>query len=94
MQNSWFSQIKSDIFISHSHRDLDTALVLIGWLWEGFDTVSSVTSLGTTHDISNNLAVIYQFNRSLGLVFNLSSDNSIKPFTENRMLNRYVEPST
>lgn len=61
---------------------------------EGFDTVYSGTSLGTSHYIRNNLAVNYQFNRSLGLGFNLSLDNAIKPFTENRMLNRYVKPST
>lgn len=61
---------------------------------EGFDTVYSGTSLGTSHYIRNNLAVNYQLNRSLGLGFNLSLDNAIKPFTENRMLNRYVKPST
>lgn len=61
---------------------------------EGFDTVYSGTSLGTSHYIRNNLAVNYQFNRSLGLGFNLSLDNAIKPFTENRRLNRYVKPST
>jgi hypothetical protein len=61
---------------------------------EGFDTVYSGTSLGTSHYIRNNLAVNYQLNRSLGLDFNFSLDNAIKPFTENRMLNRYVKPST
>lgn len=61
---------------------------------EGFDTVYSGTSLGTSHYIRNNLAVNYRFKRSLGLGFNLSLDNAIKPFTENRMLNRYVKPST
>lgn len=61
---------------------------------EGFDTVYSGTSLGTSHSIRNNLALNYQFNRSLGLGFNLSLDNAIKPFTENRRLNRYVKPST
>jgi hypothetical protein len=61
---------------------------------ESFDTVYSGTSLGTSHYIRNNLAVNYQLNRSLGLGFNLSLDNAIKPFTENRRLNRYVKPST
>jgi hypothetical protein len=31
---NWFPQIKADIFISHSHKDLKTALKLAGWLYE------------------------------------------------------------
>ncbi len=44
IQDSWFPQIDADVFISHSHRDLDTALVLSAWLWENFELTSFVDS--------------------------------------------------
>ena len=36
MQNDWFPQIESDIFISHSHNDYEKAITLAGWLNETF----------------------------------------------------------
>ncbi len=36
LQEHWFPQIKADVFISHSHKDRDTALGLAGWLSESF----------------------------------------------------------
>lgn len=32
IQNSWFPQIKADIFISHSHEDEKKVIALAGWL--------------------------------------------------------------
>lgn len=32
MQNSWFPQIKADVFLSHSHNDKEKAIALAGWL--------------------------------------------------------------
>ena len=32
MQNDWFPQVETDVFISHSHYDLDTAIKLAGYL--------------------------------------------------------------
>lgn len=37
LQEHWFPQIKTDIFLSHSHRDESIAIGLAGWLKEQFD---------------------------------------------------------
>lgn len=36
MQSNWFPTIKADIFLSHSHKDLDLAITLAGWLKDIF----------------------------------------------------------
>lgn len=36
MREDWFPQINASIFISHSHDDLDLAIVLAGWLIRNF----------------------------------------------------------
>jgi hypothetical protein len=36
LQEHWFPQIKADVFISHSHRDRDVAMMLAGWLSTSF----------------------------------------------------------
>jgi len=36
MQSNWFPLIAADIFISHSHLDVDLALTAAGWLSERF----------------------------------------------------------
>lgn len=36
IQDSWFPQVRADIFLSHSHRDDDDILMLAGWLHETF----------------------------------------------------------
>lgn len=37
LQNHWFPQINADVFISHSHKDLEKAITLAGWLKGVFD---------------------------------------------------------
>lgn len=44
MQSNWFPQIKSDIFISHSHRDEKQAITLAGWLYETFKIKAFIDS--------------------------------------------------
>lgn len=41
---NWFPQIEADVFISHSHKDFDTALILAGWLKETQGIVSFIDS--------------------------------------------------
>lgn len=36
IQNAWFPEVKADIFISHSHKDIDLAESLAGWLHTRF----------------------------------------------------------
>ncbi len=36
LQELWFPQTKSNIFISHSHKDEKLAIQLAGWLWDNF----------------------------------------------------------
>ena len=36
IQNEWFPQVEADVFISHSHNDIELACALAGWLYEKF----------------------------------------------------------
>lgn len=36
IQNTWFPELKADIFISHSHKDIVLAEGLAGWLYKTF----------------------------------------------------------
>lgn len=36
LQDDWFPQVEADIFISHSHKDIDLAQGLAGWLNQTF----------------------------------------------------------
>lgn len=44
MQNSWFPQIRADVFISHSHNDKEKAIALAGWLKQTFDLDAFIDS--------------------------------------------------
>jgi len=37
IQDDWFPEIEADIFISHSHKDIDLAIGLAGWLYTTFE---------------------------------------------------------
>lgn len=37
LQNDWFPKVEADIFISHSHKDIELAQGLAGWLNETFN---------------------------------------------------------
>lgn len=44
IMNDWFSQVKVDVFISHSHRDLKSVHALSGWLYQTFGLTSFIDS--------------------------------------------------
>lgn len=44
IQETWFPQIKSDIFLSHSHNDERMAIALAGWLWNTFGLKTFIDS--------------------------------------------------
>lgn len=53
MQNEWFPQVEADVFISHSHKDKNLAIVLAGWLQTHFHLTSFIDS--TIWGYSNRL---------------------------------------
>ena len=42
IMDDWFGQVKSDVFISHSHRDDEDVHGLSGWLYQNFGLVSFI----------------------------------------------------
>lgn len=44
LTESWFPLISSDIFISHSHKDLNTALLIAGFLYKTQNIISFIDS--------------------------------------------------
>lgn len=44
IQKSWFPEIEADVFISHSHKNIDTAIALAGWLWGNFKLKTFIDS--------------------------------------------------
>lgn len=53
MSNDWFSPVKADIFISHSHQDEALALSLSKWIHENFSLTSFIDS--STWGYADNL---------------------------------------
>ena len=44
MQSNWFPQINADVFISHSHRDEELAIIFAGWIYEAFGLTAFIDS--------------------------------------------------
>lgn len=44
IRESWFPQVKADVFLSHSHQDEEEVLLLAGWLKEKFGLNAFVDS--------------------------------------------------
>ncbi len=65
LQDNWFPNINADIFISHSHKDLDNAYILAGWLKEQFDIVSFIDSCiwGNYADILKQIDKTHCYNK-------------------------------
>lgn len=45
IQDNWFPEIEADVFISHSHKNIDQALGLAGWLESRFNLTAFVDSV-------------------------------------------------
>lgn len=67
MQNNWFPQIETDIFISHSHRDKKLAICLAGWLFQTFKIKSFIDSCvwGYSDDLLKIIDEKYCYNEYL-----------------------------
>ena len=44
LKEHWFSIKKADVFLSHSHKDLDNVICFAGWLYEEFRLTSFIDS--------------------------------------------------
>ena len=44
LQDAWFAQQRAEVFISHSHKDLNLAASLAGWLESSFGVRSFIDS--------------------------------------------------
>lgn len=68
MQNEWFPQIQSDIFISHSHLDHEKALELSGWLNSTFNLNVFIDSCvwGSADDLLRMIDDSYCLNENAG----------------------------
>ena len=68
LQSQWFPQVEADVFISHSHDDTDSALVLAGILRKHFNIKSFIdtTIWGYGSDLLRNLDNIYCTNGKAG----------------------------
>ena len=53
IQENWFPEIDAHIFLSHSHEDEETALILAGWLYRNFGLKTFIDSTvwGYSHDL-------------------------------------------
>lgn len=56
MQETWFPNVKADIFLSHSHKDEDMVISLAGWLYENCGITSFIDS--SVWGYANNLLKI------------------------------------
>ena len=61
MQQDWFPQIKADVFISHSHEDLELAIALAVWLRKNFGLTAFIDSCvwGYSDDLLKMIDDIY-----------------------------------
>lgn len=66
MQVDWFPLITSDVFISHSHRDEERALMLAGWLSINFDLRPFIDSCvwGNSNDLLRMIDDEYCWNQN------------------------------
>lgn len=66
LEDDWFPQVTSDIFLSHSHNDLDEVLGVSGWLYEKFNLISFIDSTiwGASHQLLRQIDNEYCYDES------------------------------
>lgn len=57
LQKHWFPQVKADVFISHSHKDIELATAFAGWLSVNFNLRPFIDSCvwGYADDLQNQI---------------------------------------
>ena len=68
MQENWFPQVEADVFISHSHKDVELAIALAGWLKDTFELTAFIDSCvwGYSDDLLKQIDNNYCFNDKEG----------------------------
>lgn len=68
MQENWFPQVEADVFISHSHKDVELAIALAGWLKCTFGLTAFIDSCvwGYSDDLLKQIDNDYCFNDKKG----------------------------
>jgi hypothetical protein len=71
LQNNWFPEVNVDIFISHSHSDVELARSLSTWLYETFGIISFVDSYvwGYADDLLKKIDDWYCFDKSRNVYY-------------------------
>lgn len=66
--NDWFPMVDADIFISHSHMDIDEVMSFAGWLFKEFGIKSFIDSLvwENIKKLQRDIDDKYCFNESTG----------------------------
>ncbi len=77
IQDAWFSKVKADVFISHSHKDREIAIGLAGWLKSSFGLESFIDSCvwGNSDDLLKLVDDAYCRNKDEYLSYNYKSRN-------------------
>ena len=76
--NDWFPEIDADLFLSHSHKDENTALVLAGWLYKkkNIKTFIDSTIWGYSDNLLNKINKKYCYNEETKTYDYEKSNNS------------------
>lgn len=65
IQEDWFPQVKCDVFLSHSHKDLEKAKQFAGWLKNKFDLEVFIdyNIWGSITDLLRSIDDVYCYNK-------------------------------
>lgn len=68
LQAEWFPSVEADVFISHSHNDLDQALIFSGWLLDqGITTFVDSCVWGNASQLLKEIDKIYTWQPTRGV---------------------------
>mgnify|MGYP006078010495 CR=1 FL=1 len=78
IMENWFPQIKADLFLSHSHKDKNTALILSGLLYKKLNIKTFIDSTiwGYSNDLLNIINKKYCYNEERKTYSYEKSNNS------------------
>ena len=68
LRENWFSTEQTDVFLSHSHKDINKVKAFAGWLYETFGLTSFIDSCawGYCDELLNRIDKKYCYNKNKG----------------------------